>query len=141
MASTNNQNSNGNCSRVQHVAKASSDELLRKFAEVGSELEDKKELQLAKRIKRSSNVKAIKAGVYNQCRMYVDQGSSLNGASSFIVERKSLLPSVASPRRSVALVRRLGIGRSKSRAREIKHKSIMGAIEKVRSICLIFSSI
>ncbi|KAK4343724.1 hypothetical protein RND71_036818 [Anisodus tanguticus] len=46
----------GNGSRVQHVTKASSEELMRKFAEMGSESEDraiaKKELRLAKRRKR-----------------------------------------------------------------------------------------
>ncbi|KAL3534167.1 hypothetical protein ACH5RR_002628 [Cinchona calisaya] len=138
---------NENCSRIQHVAKASSDELLRKFAEMGSELEDKKELQLAKRIKRSSHMKAVKAGVYNQGRMYVDQGSALNGASAAIVERKSLLPPIVTPssRRSSApmLVRRLGIGRARVRTRDIKHKSFLGAIEKtwrrtVEGACKVF---
>ncbi|CDP10145.1 unnamed protein product [Coffea canephora] len=144
---TNNEdnNSDESCPRIQHVAKASSDELLRKFAQVGSESEDKKELQLAKRIKRSTNISAIKAGFYTQSRMYVDQGSSLNGISAAIVERKSLLPPVtpSSRRSSVAVVRRLGIGRVKVRAREIKHKSLLGAIEKtwrrtIEGACKVF---
>lgn len=113
--------------RVQHVTKKSSDELLRKFAEVGSALDDKKELRLAKRLRRST-----KAGVFNQGRMYVDQSPSLNGVSVSIVERKCLLPPVVSSRRKPTLVRRLGIGRAAVRAREIKNKSILGAIEKVR---------
>ncbi|CAI9097445.1 OLC1v1033875C1 [Oldenlandia corymbosa var. corymbosa] len=114
--------------RVQHVGKKSSDELLRKFAEVGSASDDKKELRLAKRMKRSSNVKAMKAGIFSQGRMYVDdgdQGSGLNGA---IVERKCLLPPVPVPASSrktsaVVVVRRL-------RVRDIKHKYIFGVIGK-----------
>lgn len=127
-----------NSSKIQHVTKKSSDELLRKFAEVGSEKEDKaaakKEQQLAKRLKRSSS-RTTKPGPvgFSQGRMYIDQSSSLNGTNASIVEMKSLLPPApVTCRRSGKLARRLGIGKAKVRAREIKNRSIISAIEKVR---------
>ncbi|KAF3654425.1 hypothetical protein P3S67_031917 [Capsicum chacoense] len=95
--------------KVQHVTKASSDQLLRKFAEMDSESEDrdlaKKELRLAKRRKKILQPK-------------VDATST----SLVFGERKSLLGS----QRSVALIPRT----AKLRARDIKNRSFLGAIEK-----------
>ncbi|XP_057782936.1 uncharacterized protein LOC131000839 [Salvia miltiorrhiza] len=105
------ENVDPNVTRVQHVAKASSDQLLSKFAEVGSDSNRKiqaKDLRLAKRVKRNQ-----------EC---ADNKSSV----SALAERKSLLP----PRKQPALMRRLGISRAKIKAREIKNKSIITAIEK-----------
>uniref|UniRef100_A0A5B7BXN2 Uncharacterized protein n=1 Tax=Davidia involucrata TaxID=16924 RepID=A0A5B7BXN2_DAVIN len=106
--------------RVQHVPKASSDQLLSKFAEVGSESDEKaaakKEIQLSKRRKRSRTTR-----VGDHCE-------SPSNCSTTLVERKSLLPPAT--RRSVALIRKLGIGRAKVRARDLKNKSILGTIEK-----------
>lgn len=109
------ENADPNIGRVQHVAKASSDQLLRKFAEVECDSKGKvgaKELRVAKRVKRNEDSNAKTSG------------------SSF-PERKSLLPAPPAPRK---LMRRLGLSRAKIKAREIKNKSIITAIEKVRTL-------
>ncbi|KAH7853517.1 hypothetical protein Vadar_003488 [Vaccinium darrowii] len=93
-------------STVQHVTKASSDELLRKFAEIGSKSDDTK--------RRRKRTRPAAGSIDDQC--------------AGLVERKSLLPPV--DRRSAALVRRLGMGRSRLRARGFKNKSVLGTIEK-----------
>ncbi|XP_051138844.1 uncharacterized protein LOC127256737 [Andrographis paniculata] len=114
------ENSNPNIAKVQHVAKSSSDQLLRKFAEVGSDSETKissKELRLAKRTKRSQGKKGS-----GDC----NAKSSGNGSTGF-AERKALLPSSAS-RRPMALIRRLGKARIK--AREFTNKSFITAIDE-----------
>lgn len=107
---------NAAAATVQHVTKASSDQLLRKFAEMGSESEDKalakKELGLAKRRKR------------------IQPTADGSSTTTVLGERKSLLPPVGS-QRSVALIRRLGIGKTKSRARDFRNRSFLGTIEKV----------
>ncbi|XP_030927348.1 uncharacterized protein LOC115953724 [Quercus lobata] len=104
---------------VQHVNKKSSDELLKKFAEMGSDSGDeapaRKELRVLKRRKRG---RIIREG--GQC----DSPSN----STSLVERRSLLPLV--PTRRSELLRQLGIGRTKLRARDIKNKSLLGTIEK-----------
>ncbi|KAJ8538216.1 hypothetical protein K7X08_014756 [Anisodus acutangulus] len=88
-------------SRVQHVTKASSEELLKKFAEMG----DKKELRLAKRRKRILQAAAP------------DTTTTLG-------ERKSLLPPPAASQRSVA------IGKARLRARNINNRSFFGTIHE-----------
>lgn len=112
------ENADPNIARVQHVAKTSSDQLLRKFAELDSDSYDDvsaKELRLAKR---------VKTRVKKEC------GSSDNNSKS-LGDRKSLLPPAASRKPAAALIRRLGMNKAKIRAREIKNKSIIIAIEKV----------
>ncbi|KAJ7976004.1 ABC transporter ATP-binding/permease protein like [Quillaja saponaria] len=104
---------------VQHVNKKSSDELLRKFAELDNEAPAKKDLRLAKR-RRKLNSRAIREGG--------DQYDNPSNGSTRLVERRSLLPPAVT-RRS-ALLRQLGIGRSQLRARDIRNKSLMGTIEK-----------
>lgn len=99
----------GNGGKVQHVTKASSDQLLRKFAEMDSELEVKKELRLAKRRKRTLQTK-------------VDTNNHVFG------ERKSLLPPAASQRSAALIVK------AKLRARNLNNRSFFGTIEKVRVI-------
>ncbi|XP_058207554.1 uncharacterized protein LOC131320740 [Rhododendron vialii] len=89
-------------STVQQVTKASSDELLRKFAQIGDTKRRRKRTWPA-------------AGVID------DQSAGLEG--------KSLLPP-AVDRRSAALIRRLGMGRSRLRARGFKNRSVLGTIEK-----------
>ncbi|XP_015068333.1 uncharacterized protein LOC107012885 [Solanum pennellii] len=91
--------------QVQHVTKASSDQLLRKFAEMDSELEVKKELRLAKRRKRTLQTK-------------VDTNNHVFG------ERKSLLPPAASQRSAALIVK------AKLRARNLNNRSFFGTIEK-----------
>ncbi|XP_031103225.1 uncharacterized protein LOC116006863 [Ipomoea triloba] len=105
------ENSVNAAAKVQHVTKASSDELLRKFAEVDSESEDKRELRIVKRRKRSQLAVAAAAG------------------KEAVVERKSLLAPAGS-KRSAALIRHLGIGKARVRARELRNKSFLGTIEK-----------
>ncbi|KAI4348778.1 hypothetical protein L6164_009457 [Bauhinia variegata] len=111
---------------VQHVTKKSSDELLRKFSDSDSDSdsgdkarERKRDLRVAKR-RRKSRV----FGEDGQCE------SPLNSfGSTALVERRSLLPLAAT--RRAALLRQLGIGRAQLRAREMRSKSLLGAIEKV----------
>ncbi|GKV34560.1 hypothetical protein SLEP1_g42923 [Rubroshorea leprosula] len=113
-------NVNPNPINVQHVNKKSSDELLRKFAELEEEAEARaKELKLQKQRKRNA-------------RRGSGQGSESpsNNGGGGLVERKRLLPPATLPRRST-LLRQLGIGRSQLiRAREIRNRSLLGAIEK-----------
>ncbi|CAL5345385.1 unnamed protein product [Camellia sinensis] len=60
--------------------------------------------------------------------------SSLSRRAS-LVERKSLLPAVAaSTRMSSALIRRLGIGRSRLRSRDFKNMSIFATIDKCKTV-------
>ena len=106
---------------VQHVTKKSSDELLRKFADSGDEAE-KKDLRVAKRRKKS---RVVREG--RQCE------SPLNGSTA-LVERRSLLPLAAAATRRSALLRQLGFGRAQIRARDIRNKSVLVAIEKVRFV-------
>ncbi|XP_057507706.1 uncharacterized protein LOC130790698 [Actinidia eriantha] len=98
---------------VQHVTKASSDQLLQKFAQVRPESDGKKVLQLAKRRR-----KRIAAETDDQC----DSPSI----------RRALLPPAVAKLRSLAVIRRLGIGRSRTRFREFKSKSILVTIGKWR---------
>ncbi|KAH7554278.1 hypothetical protein ACOSP7_028599 [Xanthoceras sorbifolium] len=105
---------------VQHVNKKSSDELLSKFAQVGSDSIGKELVRVSKRRKRSSRARRESE---NYC-----QSPSNNGNGSSLVERKWLLPPTT--RRS-ALLRKLGIGRSHLRsARDINNRSVFGTIEK-----------
>ncbi|KAF8398512.1 hypothetical protein HHK36_017441 [Tetracentron sinense] len=105
--------------KVQHVNKASSDELLRKFAELGSEsgneASEKRELQVSKRRKRC---RTNHNGENNEIP---------SKSSSVLVERESLLPTAI---RGSVFLRQLGIGRSQLRGRDIKNKSILRTIEK-----------
>ncbi|GMY14108.1 hypothetical protein FCV25MIE_09347 [Fagus crenata] len=107
--------------QVQHVNKKSSDELLRKFAELGSDSGNealaKKELRVSKRRKRS---RIIREG--DQCE------SPSSGIGTSLVERRSLLP--LGPTRRSALLWQFGLGRPRLRARDIKNKSLLGTIEK-----------
>ncbi|KAE8731163.1 Phosphatase 2C family protein [Hibiscus syriacus] len=116
-------NDNGDPSdvQVQHVTKKSSDELLRKFAELeedgdgdkGAALRRELRLMAAKRRKRSGSARS---------RRESSDSPSNNG----LVERKWLLPPAAATRRST-LLKQL---RSQLRGREIGNRSIFGTIEK-----------
>ncbi|KAK6941919.1 hypothetical protein RJ641_027296 [Dillenia turbinata] len=109
-------------SKVQHVNKASSDELLKKFAV----LEDEKgEKALARRVLKATKRcrKRSKTGRES------DQFESPLGSSGSIVERKSLLPSSAR-RTSAGLLRQLGIARTHLRARNINNNSFFATFEK-----------
>lgn len=103
--------------KVQHVTKASSDQLLRKFAQAGGDDAPAKELRVVKRRKKS-----------RRSREGHNRESPPNGSSG-VVEKRSLLPPAT--RRSAALLLQLGIGRSQLRVRDLRNKSILGAIEKV----------
>ncbi|KAF5934687.1 hypothetical protein HYC85_025816 [Camellia sinensis] len=77
------------------IAKASSDELLRKFAEVGSGSTAKKELsQLAKR-RRHHRKKITRENDFDDDEQYRENPSSSLSRRASLVERKSLLPAVA----------------------------------------------
>ncbi|CAH1418364.1 unnamed protein product [Lactuca virosa] len=107
---------------VQHVTKASSDELLSKFAEVASpDRPSKKSSRLSKRQKRSAQSLPLVTGEISEF------------TGTLVVERKSLLPPVASGRRSFgagALVRQLKVGRAQFRSRNFRNRSFFGTIEK-----------
>ncbi|XP_038905728.1 uncharacterized protein LOC120091691 [Benincasa hispida] len=99
---------------VQHVPRKSSDELLRKFAEVGSESDGGRRL--------STVVKRRRKRVNEEC----ESPSSGGG----VVERKWLISPVG--RKSVVL-KKVGIGNGRSqqlRIRDFRNKSILGAIQK-----------
>ncbi|KAI9077282.1 hypothetical protein K1719_040726 [Acacia pycnantha] len=92
---------------VQHVAKKSSDQILRKFAHLDSpspKIKSKRRCSIAE----------------SHCRS-PSHGSAL-------VERRSLLPPAAT-RRS-ALLRQLGIARARLKARDIRNRSLFGTLEK-----------
>lgn len=108
---------------VQRVNKKSSDELLRKFAEVG---EDHTASEAKKRRKIRS--KTWKEGGGAAAANEYSYESPAHYTTTTLVERRSLLPQLT--RKSV-LLRQLGIGRSQLRAKDIKNKSILVAIEKV----------
>lgn len=106
--------------KVQHVTRASSDELLQKFADLDSKSEhksmEKREAKERRRRKRA--------------RTEGDRGNGESPTKSgSLVEMKSLLP----PRtRRSALLRQLGIGRPGLRIREIViSRSLLKKIEKV----------
>lgn len=109
---------------VQHVNKKSSDELLRKFADSGDEAEDALEKKQVIRVSKRRKVRNRASGEGEQCE------SPSNGKSS-LVERRSLLPTAGT--KNKALLRQLGVhGRaSQLRARDIRNKSLFGAIHKV----------
>ncbi|KAL6555455.1 hypothetical protein OROGR_006713 [Orobanche gracilis] len=114
------ENTDPNLARVQHVAKSSSDELLGKFADVGSDKNVKfqaKDLRLTKRVKR------------RVCDAHYSGEKNAKRCSNSITEKKSLLAPKNS-RISAALIRRLGMSKANIRAREIKNKSIISALEK-----------
>ncbi|WJX78655.1 hypothetical protein P8452_61850 [Trifolium repens] len=91
--------------KVQRVTKKSSDELLRKFAEVGTD--DKKEFRLIKRRKK---------------KIKQNQSENISNGATAVVERRSLLPATVS-RKSV-LLRQL-------RVRDNRNKSsLLGTIHK-----------
>ncbi|EXC04790.1 hypothetical protein L484_007899 [Morus notabilis] len=109
---------------VQHVTKKSSDELLRKFAELDDEAPVAAAKKVSKRRRRSAESRGEGGGDQN-CE------SPSNGHGSSLVESRSLLPTAAATARKSALLRQLGIrSRAHLRAREIRHKSLFGTIEK-----------
>lgn len=109
--------------KVQHITKKSSDGLLRKFADDSGNDEAQKEqiLRIAKRRTKSWTV-----------REEDGQSESPSNCSTTLVERRLLLPAVAT-RRS-ALLRQLRIGRAQLGARDVRNKLLLATIEKVRFI-------
>ncbi|KAJ9543813.1 hypothetical protein OSB04_023520 [Centaurea solstitialis] len=103
-------------STVQHVTKASSDELLSKFAQMASpdRPSTAKSLRLLKRQKRSAQPAATRR-----------ESSEFIGG--LVVERKSLLPTV---RRSSCAERQLRVGKAIFRARNFRNRSFFVTIEK-----------
>jgi len=103
--------------KVQHVTKKSSDELLRKFAEVGNSnnVPKKKKKKITKRVEPAAAA-----------------------AAATFVERRSLLPPPAATRKT-ALLRQIGIGGAHiMRTRGFRNKSLLGTIEKVNQFYIIY---
>ncbi|XP_047170449.1 uncharacterized protein LOC124838803 [Vigna umbellata] len=91
--------------KVQHVTKKSSDELLRKFAEVGHSNNVPKKKKITKRVESAA-------------------------VATVFVERRSLLPPPAATRKT-AFLRQIGIGGAHIlRTRDFRNKSLLGTIEK-----------
>ena len=111
--------------RVQHITKASSDELLSKFAQVGA-TSNKLALTLV------TNKKNKKLQLSSKRQRSIDRSNpdceSPTGVS--VADRKLLLPP-ANKRGAATFIRRLGIGKAKLRSRNINNKSLLGGIEKV----------
>jgi len=98
--------------KVQHVTKKSSDELLRKFAEVGHSKIVPKKKNITKRVEAA--------------------------AAAAFVERRSLLTPPAATRKT-ALLRQIGMGGAHiMRTRNFRNKSLLGTIEKVNQFYLKF---
>lgn len=121
---------------VQQVTKKSSDELLRKFAELGGGDESdeaKKVMRAFKRRRKNRKTNRVHEIVGDWC----ESPSHYNGGS--FAERKSLLP-VSVSRKSV-LLKQLGICRSHHKAsRDVKNKSFLATIEKVRHCISVIES-
>ncbi|KAL3755410.1 hypothetical protein ACJRO7_002458 [Eucalyptus globulus] len=102
---------------VQHVDRKRSDQLLSKFADSGDK---RKDPRAPKRRRRDRRVAA--AGPLSP------EGSVDLSESQVLGERRSLLPPA---KRRSALLRKLGVvKRSQQGARDIRNKSLLGAIEK-----------
>ncbi|CAI0406666.1 unnamed protein product [Linum tenue] len=82
---------------VQHVTKRSSDELLRKFAELGEE-EEEEEAELAKQSWKRRRSCSRKMAVVVRRAAADDDEEGCESPSQLVVERRSLLP-VTAPRK------------------------------------------
>ncbi|CAL1372385.1 unnamed protein product [Linum trigynum] len=107
---------------VQHVTKRSSDELLRKFAELGEEEEEEEEL--AKQSWKRRRSCSRKMAVVVRRATADDDEEGCDSPSQFVVERRSLLP-VTAPRKKWR-------GGGRGRGGGIKNKKfiLMDTIEK-----------
>ncbi|KAK8649322.1 hypothetical protein V6N13_130052 [Hibiscus sabdariffa] len=117
-------NGNGNPNltdvQVQHLTKKSSDELLRKFAELDDD--DNK----GEAFGRELRLMVMKRRKKNRPRKDTSGGGHRDNPSNIgLVERKWLIPP-ATTRRST-LLKQLGVG---IRAREFRNRSIFGTIKK-----------
>ncbi|KAK9725692.1 hypothetical protein RND81_05G162900 [Saponaria officinalis] len=127
--------------KVQHVTKASSDQLLRKFAEIDSGSDTERAQKSSSKRRRFEKKK--KTGDISNVGEYVLEEEIISPSKENInnnnlsgsfrkIEKKSLLSKKKSTRRSsTTLVKQLGFSRSHSTT--FKHKSVFGAIEKTWS--------
>nr|XP_043612171.1 uncharacterized protein LOC122583861 [Erigeron canadensis] len=106
---------------VQHVTKASSDQLLNKFAALDSPEQTKRSLKRQKRALHSLSPPVVSNTTTSRNRR---ESSEFGGSSTLVVERKSLLLPV---RRSSALVR---IGKAHFRSRNFRNRSFFGTLGK-----------
>ncbi|XP_074301808.1 uncharacterized protein LOC141633262 [Silene latifolia] len=136
--------------KVQHVTKASSDKILRKFAEVDSDSDTEKTDPVPRKStsKRPRLGRKKKTDIVSRSDSIIEEEENSpskeninininninqNGSLLKKIERKSLLPQQMNNRRSSSgtLLRKFGI--SKSHSRGFRHKSVLGAIEKTWS--------
>ncbi|CAH9107670.1 unnamed protein product [Cuscuta europaea] len=119
--------SNAAAATVQHVTRSSSDELLRKFAEVGGSLsEDRRQLRLVKRLKRRELALFAAAGARRRSSSIYCGREAANGSGATVVERKSLLSPPAYKRPTP----HFGIGKVRVRARELNNRSFVATLVK-----------
>lgn len=114
---------------IQHVTKASSDQILSKFAELDSpdNYSSKKILRLMKRQKRlAQSVQPI-----------VTKRRESSEFTGGIVERKSLLIPVVTARRSSGAGALVRVGKAHFRSRNFRNRSFFGTIDKVNASNLI----
>lgn len=119
-------NGDATAAKVEHITKASSDELLSKFAEVSSKSKSNKlALTLVKKKNKVLRL-ATKRQKINRAK---PDGTNYESSplNSFAADRNSLLPPAAN-RRSSASIR---IAKANVRARNLKNKSLLGTIQKV----------
>lgn len=111
--------------RVEHITKASSDELLSKFAQVGGPNN-----KLALTLVNNNNKFNLSKRQRTSNRSNADGCACESPSSVSVADRKSLLPP-ANKRATAAVMRRLGIGKATLRSRNHNNKSLLGTIEKV----------
>ncbi|XP_010672654.2 uncharacterized protein LOC104889195 [Beta vulgaris subsp. vulgaris] len=135
---------------IQHVTKASSDQLLRKFAAIDSDSSDNDEASSSARKSistRCRSQKKRKVMMKKEMSTSIENNSSSASASFKVVERKSLLPQYyqrgnnSTSRRTsssgASLLKKIGISKSHPSyarvARDFRTKSLLSAIEKTWS--------
>lgn len=131
---SNNAATTADVARVQHITKASSDELLSKFAQVGG---TNNKLALTVVTTKTNKLKSSKRQRTTN-RSNPDVSVCESPTSVGVADRKSLLPP-ANKRATAAVLRRLGLGKPNLRSRNHNNKSLLGTIEKV-CLSIYFSS-
>ncbi|XP_008786724.1 uncharacterized protein LOC103704959 [Phoenix dactylifera] len=122
------------CTTVENVTRASSDELLRKFAELDADppvRSSRPSVRLP--IVRRNRSRRVMSGLAARdlATGGAETPSTRRRRSGGLAEWKALLPPTASSRRSASLLRRMGIGRSEIGPGDaVGLKLLLAALEK-----------